>query len=195
MSKSVEFYFDYGSPASHLAFFELQRIAGAANAEIAWRPILLGAVFKAIGSHSPAEIRPKGEWMFKDLSNYARRYGVPFKKNPYFIINTLPLMRGALVAEARRELPRYSETMFNAIWRDGLNMGDPAVIGEALALAGFDAAAYFAATQTAAIKDALKARTEAAVARGVFGAPTFFVGDQMWWGQDRLDWVQRALAS
>lgn len=193
MPKSVEFYFDYGSPAAHIAFFELRRIARAAGAEIAWRPILLGAVFKAIGSHSPVEVAPKGKWMMWDLGNYAARAGVPFAHNPHFIINTLPLMRGALVAERRGEIERYSEAMFMAIWRDALDMGDPKVIGAVLEKNGFDAKAYIAGTQETAIKDDLKARTEAAVARGVFGTPTFFVGDAMWWGQDRLAWVEEAL--
>ena len=195
MRKSVEFYFDYGSPTSHLAFFQLSKIAREAGAAIVWRPILLGAVFKAINSHSPVDIAAKGKWMMWDLANYAERYGIPFRHNPYFVINTLPLMRGALVAERLGELERYSETMFNAIWRDALNMGDPAMIGAALHKGGFDTKAYFAGTQEQAIKDELKARTDAAVARGVFGLPTFFVGEKMWWGQDRLEWVKDALAA
>ncbi|MCW5771928.1 MAG: 2-hydroxychromene-2-carboxylate isomerase [Rhodospirillaceae bacterium] len=193
MSKTVECYFDYGSPASHLGFFALRPIARAAGAEIVWRPILLGAVFKAIGSHSPVDIAPKGKWMMWDLANYATRYGVPFAHNPHFVINTLPLMRGALVAERRGELERYSEAMFLAIWRDALNMGNPAVIAATLAKAGFDAEAYLAGVQEPAIKDDLKARSDAAVARGVFGVPTYIVGDRMWWGQDRLEWVKEAL--
>jgi len=193
MPKSVEFYFDYGSPASHIAFFELRRIARDAGAEVIWRPILLGAVFKAIGSHSPVDVAPKGKWMMWDLANHAKRASVPFEHNPFFIINTLPLMRGALVAERRGELERYSEAMFMAIWRDALDMGDPRVIGAALTKNGFDAPAYFAGTQEPAIKDELKARTDAAVARGVFGTPSFFVGGKMWWGQDRLAWVEEAL--
>ena len=193
MPKSVEFYFDYGSPASHLAFFELRKIARTAGAAIEWRPILLGAVFKAIDSRSPVEVVPKGKWMMWDLANHAKRYGVPFNHNPHFVINTLPLMRGALVAEKKGELERYSEAMFLAVWRDALDMGDPAVIGRALVAGGFDAKAYFAGTQEQAIKDELKARTDAAVARGIFGLPTFFVGEKMWWGQDRLEWVKEAL--
>ena len=193
MSKSVEFYFDYGSPAAHLAFFELRRIARNAGAEIVWRPILLGAVFKTINSHSPIDIAPKGKWMMWDLANYAARYGVPFVSNPYFIFSTLPLMRGALVAERRGELERYSEAVFLAIWRDARDMSNPAVIADALTEAGFAAPAYLAGIQEPAIKDALKARTDDAIARGVFGTPTYFVGDRMWWGQDRLDWVKDAL--
>ena len=195
MAKSVEFFFDYGSPASHLAFFELRRIAREAGAAIVWRPILLGGVFKAINSHSPVEIAPKGKWMMWDLTNYARRYGVPFEHNPHFVINTLPIMRGAIVAERRGELERYSEAMFMAVWRDALDMDDPAVIGQALIKNGFDAKAYFAGVQEASVKDDLKARTDEAVARGVFGLPTFFIGGKMWWGQDRLEWVKDALCA
>lgn len=193
MAKSVEFFFDYGSPASHLAFFELRRIAREASAEILWRPILLGGVFKAINSHSPVEIAPKGKWMMWDLANHARRYGVPFAHNPHFVINTLAIMRGAIVAERRGELERYSEAMFYAIWRDALDMDDPAVIGQALQKQSFDAKAYFAGVQDSSVKDDLKTRTDAAVARGVFGLPTFFVDGKMWWGQDRLEWVKDAL--
>lgn len=195
MPKTAEFYFDYGSPASHIAFFELRRIARETGAKIVWRPILLGAVFRAINSHSPVDIAPKGKWMMWDLTNYARRAGVPFEHNPHFIINTLAIMRGALVAERRGELERYSEAMFMAIWRDALDMDDPAVIGQALTKNGFDAPAYFAGVQEPAIKDELKSRSDEAVARGVFGTPTFFVGKKMWWGQDRLDWVREELAS
>jgi 2-hydroxychromene-2-carboxylate isomerase len=194
MPKSVEFFFDYGSPASHLAFFELRRIARAAGAAILWRPILLGGVFKAINSHSPVEIAPKGKWMMWDLANHAERYGVPFVHNPHFVINTLPIMRGAIVAERRGELERYSEAMFFAIWRDAFDMDDPAVIERALVNNGFDAKAYFAGVQEDAVKAGLKARTDEAVARGVFGLPTFIIGEKMWWGQDRLEWVKDALA-
>ena len=195
MRKSVEFYFDYGSPTSHLAFFELRKIARDAGAEILWRPILLGGVFKAINSHSPVDIAAKGKWMMLDMTNYAERYGVPFVHNPHFVINTLALMRGAIVAERRGELERYSEAMFLAIWRDALDMDDPTVIGRALLKCGFDAKAYFAGVQEQSVKDDLKARTDKAVARGVFGLPTFFVGGKMWWGQDRLEWVRKAISA
>ncbi len=193
MTKTVEFFFDYGSPTSHLAFFQLQRIADSASAQILWRPILLGAVFKAIGNHSPADIKPKRAWMARDLANYAARYGVPFQMNPHFVINTLPLMRGAMVAERRGELVLYSAAMFNAIWRDGRNMGDREVIGATLAASGFDRDAYVAGIEQPEIKDDLRQRTESAVARGLFGVPTFIVGDELWWGQDRLEWVRAAL--
>ena len=193
MNKSVEFWFDFGSPTAYLAHWQLKGVAKRVGATIDCRPMLLGAVFQATGNRTPMEIRAKSEWMEWDMNNFAGRHGIPFMMNPYFIINTLPLMRGALVAEQRNELDRYSDAMFDAIWRDGLNMGDPEVIGATLTDNRFEAAAYFAGIQEQSIKDGLKHRVEQAVAKGVFGAPTFFVGDKMWFGQDRLDWIETEL--
>ena len=193
MSKSVAFWFDYGSPTAYLAHWELKGVAERTHANIDLRPMLLGAVFKATGNHTPVDIAPKGEWMLWDIQNHADRYGIPFKLNPYFIINTLPLMRGALVAERRGELERYSDGMFNAVWREARNMGKPDVIRTVLTGQGFDADAYMAGVQDPEIKEELRRRSAQAVAKGVFGAPTFFVGDKMWWGQDRLDWVEAEL--
>ena len=193
MNKSVEFWFDFGSPTAYLAHWQLKGVAERVAATIDFRPMLLGAVFQATGNRTPMEIKAKSEWMEWDMKNFAERHGIPFMMNPYFIINTLPLMRGALVAEQRNELDRYSDTMFDAIWRDGLNMGDPEVIGATLTDNGFEAPAYFAGIQEQEIKDGLKRCVEHAVAKGVFGAPTFFVGDKMWFGQDRLDWIETEL--
>jgi len=193
MIKSVEFWFDYGSPTAYLAHWRLKDLAGRVDSAIDFRPMLLGAVFQATGNRTPMEIKAKSEWMEWDMNNFAERHGIPFVMNPYFIINTLPLMRGALVAEQRNELERYSDAMFNAIWCDGRNMGDSEVIGATLAENGFEVAAYFAGVQEQEIKDELKRCVEHAVAKGVFGAPTFFVGDKMWFGQDRLDWIEAEL--
>ncbi len=195
MTKTVEFWFDYGSPTAYLAHWELKNVARRTGAAIDLRPMLLGAVFQATGNHSPVEIAAKGKWMGFDMKNFAQRYGIPFVMNPYFIINTLPLMRGALVAERRGELERYSDAMFNAVWRDGLDMGDADVIGTTLADNGFEAADYFAGVQEQEIKDELKSRVDQALAKGIFGAPTFFVGVKMWFGQDRLDWVEAELGA
>ncbi len=195
MTKTVEFWFDYGSPTAYLAHWRLKDVAGRTGAVIDLRPMLLGAVFQATGNRTPVEIEAKGKWMGWDMKNFAERYGIPFEMNPYFIFNTLPLMRGALVAERRDELERYSDAVFDAVWRDGRNMGDPAVIGTTLTERGFDAASYFAEVQEQEIKDELKRRVDHAVAKGVFGAPTFFVGDKMWFGQDRLDWIEAELGA
>lgn len=195
MSRTIEFFFDYGSPFSYLADAVLPDLVTRTGATVTFRPMLLGGVFKATGNQTPVNIKPKGKWMFFDMANYARKYGVPMQMNPYFIFNSMPLMRGALVAQRRDEIEAYTDAVFYAIWRDAKNLGDPAIIGETLTENGFDAQAYLDGIQQPEIKQALIDNTEEAVARGVFGAPTFFVGDKMWWGQDRLDWVEQELAA
>ncbi len=194
MKKKVEFYFDFGSPYSYLAYKALPAIAAATDAEIDWRPMLLGGVFKATGNHSPAEIPAKSAWMHRDMQRWAERYGAPFRLNPHFPINTLVLMRGAVSMQGGPDFLRYVETIFNAMWRDGRNLGDAQALAAVLTQAGFDAAAFRALIEDEAVKARLKRVTEEAVARGVFGAPTFFVGAEMFWGQDRLDFVAQALA-
>ena len=195
MSKTVEFWFDVGSPYSYLAWRALPAIAAECDARIDWRPMLLGGVFKATGNHSPVEVPAKGRWAFVDLQRWARRIGTRLAMNPHFPINTLALMRGAVAMKLRsdEELQRYLEAVFEAIWCDGKNMGDPQVIAQVLQAAGFDPQQVFALANDAEVKDRLKADTEEAISRGVFGAPTFFVGDEMFWGQDRLDFVADAL--
>ena len=195
MAKAVEFYFDFGSPYSYLAYKALPRIAAAHGAEILWRPMLLGGVFKATNNHSPAENPAKMRWMRRDLERWARHYAAPFAHNPHFPINTLTLMRGAVGMQTRGpDFHRYLETIFHAMWGQPRNLGQPEELAAVLRAAGFDADALQSLVNDAAVKERLKANTEAAVARGVFGAPTFFVGDEMFWGQDRLDFVAEALA-
>jgi 2-hydroxychromene-2-carboxylate isomerase len=195
MSHAVEFYFDVGSPASYLAWTQLPKIAREARSEIEYRPILLGGVFQATGNRSPMEVPAKGQHMQDDLQRFARRYGVPFRHNPHFPINTLLLMRGALGLQMRepQRMVAYVDAVYRAIWVDGKNMNDPAVVTEVLKDAGFEPEKILALAADPAVKDQLKVATQEAVARGVFGAPTFFVGDQMFWGQDRLDFVKEAL--
>jgi 2-hydroxychromene-2-carboxylate isomerase len=195
MSKTVEFFFDVGSPASYLAWTQMPRLAADAGAQLQYRPMLLGGVFQATGNHSPTTIAPKGEYMKDDLARYARRYGVPFAHNPHFPINTLTLMRMATGLQMRDEarMVAFVDAVFRAIWVDALNMNDPAVVGPVLQAAGFDPAELLALAADPQVKDRLKAVTQDAVARGVFGAPTCFVGGQMFWGQDRLDFIKQAL--
>lgn len=193
MTKSVEFFFDFGSPAAYLAFTQIVGVAERSGAEIIWRPFLLGAVLQAAGNRSPIECAAKGKWMLRDLARFASRYGVEFNMNPHFPINTLPLMRGAIVAQEDGALDRYAQAMYRAIWVDGKDMGDVQVIGTVLADAGFDAAHYRESVQRQEIKDKLKANTEEAVERGAFGAPTYFIDGEMHFGQDRLDFVEDAL--
>ena len=194
--KTIEFYFDFGSPAAYLAATQLPHIAADTGATLAWKPMLLGGVFQATGNHSPADIKPKGPYMNADLKRFAKRYGVPFVHNPHFPINTLLLMRGAtgLQMQQPESFASYADAVFQAIWVDGMNMNDPATVATVLQAAGFDAAELVALASAQATKDQLKATTQEAVTRGVFGAPTMFVGDDMFWGQDRLDFVREALA-
>ena len=193
--KTFEFWFDFGSPAAYLASTQIAGIESATGARAVWRPMLLGGVFQATGNHSPATIPAKGRYTFVDFDRFARRYGVPLRYNPHFPINTLLLMRGAVGMQLRDpgRFPDYCAAMFRSIWVDALDMNDPAVVGRALQQAGFDAQALLALSQEPDVKAALKAATDEAVARGVFGAPTFFAGDQMFWGQDRIDFLKEAL--
>ncbi len=197
MSKTVEFFFDLGSPASYLAHTQLPELCRETGATLVYRPMLLGGVFQATGNASPAMIPAKGRYMIRDLARFAERYGVPMRFNPHFPINTLTLMR-LLVAVQLHQPERFAEAvrvLFQAIWVDGVNMGDPAKVAGVLAAAGFDAAALQTQIAEPQVKDALKATTEEAVKRGVFGAPTCFVGEEMFFGQDRLDFVREALGS
>ena len=193
--KNLEFYFDFGSPASYLAYTQLPALCRETGAALVWKPMLLGGVFQATGNHSPATIPAKGAYTFTDLDRFAKRYGVPLKQNPYFPINTLTLMRGAAGMQLREpaRFEPYMAAVFRAIWVDAQNLNDPATVAAVLQAAGFDAAALLALTQEPEVKDRLKALTQEAIDRGVFGAPTFFAGGQMFWGQDRLDFVKEAL--
>jgi len=195
MTKTIEFYFDFGSPAAYLAATQLPHIAADTGASLVYKPMLLGGVFLATGNHSPAEIKPKGPYMMTDLKRFASRYGVPFVHNPNFPINTLLLMRGAAGMQMHQpdRMADYMAAMWQAMWVDGKNMNDPVTVGGVLQAAGFDPGAVVSLTGQQDVKDQLKAVTQEAVARGVFGAPTMFVGDHMFWGQDRLDFVREAL--
>ena len=195
MAKDLDFYFDVGSPAAYLAWTQVPTLARETGATVHYRPFLLGGVFQATGNRSPMEVPAKSQWMRVDLQRFAARYGVPYRHNPHFPINTLTLMRAALGLQLRqpeRLLP-FGDAVYKAIWVDGRNMNDPAEVGRVLQEAGFDPQAVLALPQDPEVKEQLKASTQQAVARGVFGAPTFFVGDQMFWGQDRLDFVREAL--
>ena len=196
MNRTVEFFFDVGSPTTYLAWTQLPALAAACGAQVAWRPILLGGVFKATGNTSPIAVPAKGRWMNDDIQRWARRYGVRLVFNPHFPINTLTLMRGAVGVQIREpgDFLRYLDVVFVAMWREPRNLGDPAVLADVLREGGFDPARIAALASEPEVKAQLIANTEEAVARGAFGAPTFFVGEQMFFGQDRLEFVREALA-
>jgi 2-hydroxychromene-2-carboxylate isomerase len=194
VSKTVEFYFDVGSPTAYLAHKRLQQLRAQYGLELRYVPMLLGGVFKASGNTSPIAIPAKGKYMMEqDLPRFAARYGVPLTFNPHFPINTLNLMRGAVAAQQLGCVDAYLDRVFDAIWVEKKNMGDAAVVERVLADAGLDAGALIARSQDPEVKALLLANTEAAVARGVFGAPTLFMDGAMYFGQDRLDFIEQAL--
>ncbi|HYD96023.1 MAG TPA: 2-hydroxychromene-2-carboxylate isomerase [Noviherbaspirillum sp.] len=195
--KRVEFYFDVGSPYSYLAYHQLPKIAQARNAEIVWRPMLLGGVFQATGNASPVTVPLKGKHSLVDLERWARYFNVPFTPNPHFPLNTLQLMRGAVAMQMRsdEEFHRYLSAVFSAMFEKPRNLNNPQDIAAVLEEAGFSPVQVLALAQDDKVKQKLRENTEEAVARGVFGAPTFFVGEDMYWGQDRLHFVDLALAS
>lgn len=194
MNKQVEFYFDVGSPASYLAWTQIARLAERHGAEVVYQPMLLGGVFKATGNASPASVPAKGRYTRIDFERFARRYEVPFAQNPFFPINTMQLMRGAVALLDGDQFQPYVDAVFRAIWVEGQNMGDPDVVARVLGGQGFDVAGLLQQINDPAVKERLRQITERAIERGVFGAPTFFVGDEMFFGQDRLDFVEAALA-
>ncbi len=197
MDKSVDFYFDVGSPAAYLAWTQLPALCAETRATLNYRPMLLGGVFQATGNRAPISVPLKGSYLFDDLGRFARRYGVPFSLNPHFPVNTITLMRIAAGLEMRADtrLAAYLRAVFEAIWVDGKNMADPAVVAEVLQTAGLEAAELLALAADPQVKDRLRLQTEAAVARGVFGAPAMFVDGILYWGQDRLDFVREALGA
>jgi 2-hydroxychromene-2-carboxylate isomerase len=193
MARTLEFYFDYGSPYSYLADTQVEAIARRAGATLARKPMLLGGVFKATANHSPAEMPQKSKWSGFDMPMWARHYGVPFQRNPFFPVNTLALMRGAAAAQIDGLFERYHPAIYKAMWVDGRNLNDVNEVASVLTSAGLDAAKFGARIQDQDVKDRLKATTEEAVARGVFGAPTSFVDNMMFFGNDRLPFVEMAL--
>jgi 2-hydroxychromene-2-carboxylate isomerase len=194
-AKSFDFYFDFGSLASYLAHTQLPALCAQTGATVNYKPMLLGGVFQATGNRSPASVAAKGAYIFKDFDRFAKRYGVPLNLNPNFPINTLMLMRVAIGLQAQNDarLNAYMDAVYKAIWVDSLNLNDPAITGAALQAAGFDPMALLAISNDPAVKEQLKSATQEAIDRGIFGAPTLFVGNQMFWGQDRLDFVREAL--
>jgi 2-hydroxychromene-2-carboxylate isomerase len=192
----LEFFFDYGSPYSYLADSRLPALSERTGAELIYRPMLLGGVFKATGNQSPA-VQPceaKRAYGFLELQRWVAQLGVPFEGNPHFPINTLLLMRTAVAAQHAGVFEPFHRAVYPAFWAEGENLGEPEVVGRVVEKAGLDARALLETAGSPDVKAELRAATEEAVARGAFGAPTFFVEGEMFFGNDRLDYVERALA-
>ncbi len=193
MPRRLEFFFDYVSPFSYLANSQLPALAARTGAELVYRPFFLGGVMQATGNQPPATLPARARYMPKDIARWVRRYGVPFAFNPIFPMNTLHALRAALAAQEQGSFPACHAALFRAAWAEPANLADLAVLRDAIAKTGLDAERIVSRSGADEIKERLKANTAEAVERGAFGAPTLFVDDEIFFGNDRLDFVEAAL--
>lgn len=195
---TVEFHFDFGSPNAYLAHKLILGIEQRTGAAFVYVPVLLGGVFKLTNNQAPLvqfkDVKNKLEYQRLEMQRFIDKHALmKFQWNPHFPVNTVQIMRGALVAEMDGNLMPYVDAVFHYMWEAAKKMDDPEVIRVALDESGLDAARILARVQDQEVKDALLKNTEASVARGTFGAPTFFVGDDMFFGKDRLRDVEEEI--
>lgn len=195
MTKTVEFIFDFGSPNAYLANRVLGDIARRAGAEVVVTPALLGGIFKLTGNQAPMTafggIQGKLAYEALETKRFVEKHQLnDYRFNPHFPVNTLLIMRGLVAAERMGVKDAYLAAVLAGMWERGLKMDDPEVVAQVLTEAGLDAKEILEATQDPEVKAELLANTERAAARGAFGVPTFFVGDEMFFGKDRLDQVE-----
>ncbi|MEP1538075.1 MAG: 2-hydroxychromene-2-carboxylate isomerase [Paracoccaceae bacterium] len=187
----IEFLYDFGSPNAYLVHKILPGIAKNHEARVTYSPILLGGVFKATNNQAPlaafANITGKVAYIRREFARFIERHAVPFKWNDHFPVNTLTMMRGAVFAQGKAWEQQYIDTCFDAMWVQGANMADPDVVVSTLDAAGLPGADILSATQIPDVKGRLAAVTDDAIARKVFGAPTMFVGNEMFFGKDALN--------
>jgi 2-hydroxychromene-2-carboxylate isomerase len=184
--KTVEFLFDFVSPTSYLAYMVLPKLVDRADAMVTWTPVFLGGIMQATGNRPPGTVDNKRKWMAADMARWVSHYGIPYRRNSYFPVNTLAILRGAIAYMDDPVIRPYCDAMFHAMWVEDRNLAEPAEIAAVLETLGMDPHFFNERIADQAVKDKLKANTDGAVERGVFGAPTFFVGDNMHFGQDRL---------
>jgi 2-hydroxychromene-2-carboxylate isomerase len=187
---SVEFFWDVASPYSYLASTQLFRLP-----DVRYRPFLLGGVFKATDNRMPASVPAKARYLLHDLRRWADAYAVPMVLPPdiVFPINSIEPMRVAVCCDELGKGAAYCHALFARYWGQGQDVSDAKVLATVLADIGLDAGAVLARASTQETKDRLRQHTDEAVTRGAFGAPTFFVGEQMFWGNDRIEHILRAL--
>ncbi len=195
---SVEFHFDFGSPNAYLSHLAIPSIAARTGATFEYIPILLGGVFKATNNVSPAislaGIKNKPQYQRIETARFLKAYGVEdYTPNPHFPVNTLQIMRGAIFAQGRDYFERYVDEVYRYMWREAKKMDEPDVILEALTESGLPADEIMAGMKDPAVKARLIENTEASVARGTFGSPTFFVGNEIYFGKDRLRDVEEQI--
>jgi 2-hydroxychromene-2-carboxylate isomerase len=194
----VEFHFDFGSPNAYLSHLVIPEIEKRTGAHFEYVPVLLGGVFKLTNNRSPAEtlkgIRNKPEYERLETQRFIRRHGITcFRSNPYFPVNTLMMMRGAFAARVVGVFQSYVDEMYRHMWAEPKKMDEPAIFRGVLASAGLGADRIFQLIETREIKDELLHSTEQSVERGTFGSPTFYVGDEIFFGKDRLRDVEEEI--
>lgn len=197
---TVEFLFDFGSPNAYLSHLVIPAIEKRQDVRFRYVPVLLGGVFKLTGNRSPAEanagIRNKSEYQKLETERFVRRHGITrYRFNPFFPVNTLVIMRGAVAAEKLGVFERYVDEIYRHMWAEPKKLDDPAVLRDALIESGLPADRLLELVQTAEMKDRLLAETQRAVDRGTFGSPTFFVDGEIYFGKDRLCEVEQAIAA
>jgi 2-hydroxychromene-2-carboxylate isomerase len=197
---NLEFHFDFGSPNAYLSHLVIPEIERRTGARFVYVPVLLGGVFKATNNRSPAEslagIRNKPEYQRLETARFLKRHGITqFAANPFFPVNTLVLMRGAIATQRLGVFVQYVDEIYRHMWAEPKKLDDPAVLRAALVGSRLDADAILALTQDQTVKDSLLANTQRSVDRGAFGSPTFFVGDDIYFGKDRLRDVEEAIVS
>jgi len=198
--KQLEFIFDFASPNAYLDYHALGPILQGTGASLVITPCLLGGIFKATGNQAPmvafGGIKGKMDYEMLEMRRFIARHKLTaFKMNPHFPLNSIHAQRGLIAAQAAGVETPYLEVVLKGFWEDGLKMDDVAVLEQVLTQAGLDGPALMAATSDADVKAKLVANTEGAVSRGVFGVPSFFVGDELYFGKDRLGQVQEALSA
>ncbi len=189
MIKPFEFYFDFASPYTFIAHKEIRKIEKENFVKMKYMPILVGGLLKLSGIKANADIPIKAKYMIKDCKLWAEKYKITFKFNNYFPINTLNLMRCVLVAEKKDIAPNFIDKVFDAIWKDGLNLNDNIIVEKLLKNLDQNPKTFLMEVVNPMIKDELKRRTDEAYNKGIFGSPSFIVNNKMFWGQDRLEFV------
>ncbi len=197
-SVTPEFHFDFGSPNAYLSHLVIPAIEARTDTTFTYVPVLLGGVFKLTNNRSPVEafggIKNKLAFMETETQRFLKRHAITaYQRNPFFPVNTLAIMRGAAAADIDGKLKPYVEAVFHHMWAQPKKMDDPAVITAALISSGLDADRFMARVQDADVKEKLLAHTNASVARGTFGSPTFYVGDEMFFGKDQLRDVEEEI--
>jgi 2-hydroxychromene-2-carboxylate isomerase len=199
VSQNPQFLFDFGSPNAFLSHEAIPAIETRTGVTFEYVPILLGGVFKATNNKSPAEtlagVKNKPEFQKLETERFVKRFNVkPYVWNPFLPVNTLNLMRAAVAAQLEGVFEKYIEAAFHHMWVEPKKMDDPDVAGKAIAASGLDAAKLFARAQEADVKAKLIANTQAAVERGAFGSPTFFVGNEIFFGKEQLREVEELVS-